>query len=445
MNHNEILKDPVKKASLILSSTLQETLRLAPCRSLEPPGEGAWLTRYEASNYRIEVLAVNGAVVAAIAETPGGIAEGSRALELIARADRCVAEVFKVDLDQLPYRAQLLEAARAREPPYSWIGSTLHGYRVESVIGEGAFSYVLKAHGSRGSVALKVLKPGPAGDAGKVYKFRMEALLQASLSGVDDETLEAVAKASGSRIGVLKSGRRGVVSVYMVYVPGPVKGNEYVEDPPVIALELMNGPVNAQTDPVSVASSVARALTLAHSMGYGHFDLKPGNVLVKNGEVKLADFSGYTRTPAGFIVDNVTPAYTDPLLIAVRGVGVGLDSDVYNYYTLLLRIATGRHPLCTLTLNSFLLAAMTGGRPKVPRDAPQKLVESLASAAGGDPGSLIEAGWDAYTDCIRGEVEGLAKVLGGEWRGYALKALSLDRDERPGSMLDNAVPGRILG
>ncbi len=440
---SRILEDPVERAPLILASTLEKSYQ-GPCRLEDLPSEGAWLARIEGARGRAELLIVSGVVVAAL--SPHG--RGKAALEKLPHNGECRIELFKVDLDSLPYRDLLLDAAGRVEPPQAWVGGHLYGYSVEAVIGEGAFSYVLQAKSAWGIIALKVLKPDHARDPGKVWKFTMEALTQAAIANAPQRILEeAAAMAQGVSVDVLESGRNAVVRVYDVHIP---PGASYLDHPPAAAMELMEGSLeDSPTGIRDVASSVARALALAHALGYGHFDLKPGNVLHSKGSYKLADFSGYIRGPRGFIVENVTPSYADPYLVASRGVGVDLDSDVYNYYTLLIRLATGHPPACTLSLNSFLLAMHTGGKPRLPSPPSYatRLLDALARSykEAGSPTSLLEEVSREYSDCIRVEVGAIGEALGGEWVDYALAGLSIDRGERPNSMVSHgSVPWESL-
>ena len=440
---SRILEDPVERAPLILASTLERSYQ-GPCSLEDLPEENAWLARLEGGWGRVELLIVSGVIVAALS-TQG---RGRRALETLPPKAECRVEVFKVDLESLPYKEMLLEATRRVEPPHAWIGSVLYGYKVEAIVGEGAFSYVLRAQAPWGVIALKVLKPSHAEDPGKVWKFTMEALTQAAVSNVPTRVLEeAAAMAQGVGVDVLESGRDAVARVYGIHVP---PGSSYLEQPPVTAMELMEGSLeDGQASIHDVAASAARALALAHALGYGHFDLKPGNILRRGGMYKLSDFSGYIRGPKGFIVENVTPSYADPYLVASKGVGVGLDSDVYNYYTLLVRLATGHSPACTLPVNSFLLAMHTGEKPRLPSPPAYatRLLDALARAYTGadSPASLLEEVSREYSDCIRVEAGAIGKALGGEWVDYALAGLSIDRGERPGSMVSQrSVPWESL-
>ncbi len=98
-----------------------------------------------------------------------------------------------------------------------------------------------------------------------------------------------------------------------------------------------------------IAVQLGDALRYVHSRGMVHGDVKPGNVLVRGGVVKLGDFSGLVRLVT--VTSRHTPAYTPGwrapeqvyLDLRRRAVERGLENriDVYQLGNLLLYLLTG--------------------------------------------------------------------------------------------------------
>ncbi len=102
--------------------------------------------------------------------------------------------------------------------------------------------------------------------------------------------------------------------------------------------ESKNRTPEAWIDTVSAwVVSVAETLAAVHARGYVHQDIKPSNLLLKNGMPVVADF-GIVNTAGG------TPQYSSP------DKRLGLSSandpreDVYSLGVTLLELAMGRHP-----------------------------------------------------------------------------------------------------
>jgi eukaryotic-like serine/threonine-protein kinase len=141
---------------------------------------------------------------------------------------------------------------------------------------------------------------------------------------------------------------------------------------------------------LDLIAQVAEALAAAHSVGVLHKDLKPGNVLVRDGSdgpvVKLCDFGsggvldaerleklgitrmGFTKTAS--TATSATPLYVAPEVIA--GQPSTVAADIYALGVMLYQIVVG----------DFRKALAPGWELDVPDDL---LREDIAAAAAGDP------------------------------------------------------------
>jgi serine/threonine protein kinase len=171
------------------------------------------------------------------------------------------------------------------------IGRQLGGYRIESEIGRGGMGIVYLAEQIRleRKVALKVITPELAHDAGFRTRFERESRLAAS---IDHPNVVPVYEAGESE---------GLLYIAMRYVAGTD-----------LKAVLTGGPLEPRRA-AAVVAQVAAALDAAHSRGLVHRDVKPGNVLLESttqGErAYLTDFgltkritsaTGITKT--GFVV-----------------------------------------------------------------------------------------------------------------------------------------------
>ncbi|MDF9812679.1 Stk1 family PASTA domain-containing Ser/Thr kinase [Streptomyces sp. SPB162] len=207
------------------------------------------------------------------------------------------------------------------------VGQTLDGrYRVEARIAVGGMATVYRAVDTRldRMLALKVMHPGLAADAGFVDRFIFEAKAVARL-------------AHPNVVGVYDQGTDGTfVYLAMEYIAGCTLRDVLRERgalQPRAALDILE--------------PVLAALGAAHRAGLIHRDVKPENVLIgDDGRVKVVDF-GLVRA-----VDTNTSVTTGSVLGTVSYLApeqiehgtIDQRTDVYACGVLLYEMLTGGKP-----------------------------------------------------------------------------------------------------
>jgi len=181
----------------------------------------------------------------------------------------------------------------------SLIERRLGGYHVLSLLGEGGMGVVYRARDLRlgREVALKVLPPSMAGDAGYMRRFEAEARLASVLNHPNIVTIYGVGDEDG------------ITFIAMELVRGRT-----------LRARLREGRL-ALVDALDVATQIADALAAAHQIGIVHRDLKPENVMMTaDGLVKVLDFGLAKRDSAAA---GVTDAEVTHATLTQRGMIVG--------------------------------------------------------------------------------------------------------------------------
>jgi serine/threonine protein kinase len=169
-------------------------------------------------------------------------------------------------------------------------------YRIQQELGRGAMAIVYRGYDPDlgREVAIKVLPPHMAGQAGLVERFLREARSAARLKHPNIVTIYDVGQDGDHYYFVME------------YLEGMELG-DYIQ---------RRGPLPLD-EVVGIVRPLAAALDYAHRSGVVHRDIKPGNIVIgAQGEPKLTDF-GIARateearlTSTGAIVG--TPQYMAP-------------------------------------------------------------------------------------------------------------------------------------
>jgi serine/threonine-protein kinase len=246
-------------------------------------------------------------------------------------------------------------------------GTVVAGFRVQSLLGEGAMGAVYLAEDTirGGRVALKLLAPELARDDRFRQRFLRESRLAASL----DHPHIVPTIVSGEEAGLLY--------LAMAYVEGSdlrdlLRDEGRLE--PGQAVELIR--------------QVADALDAAHAKGLVHRDVKPGNILVGGTTAYVCDF-GLARHVSsvssltgerGFVgtIDYVPPEQ-------IEGGPIDGRADVYSLGCVLFECLTGERPFDRESELSVVFAHLnepppraTERRPELPAPFDDVFVNALA-------------------------------------------------------------------
>ena len=267
---------------------------------------------------------------------------------------------------------------------------SLPGFETVRELGHGGMGvvYLARQVSLNRMVAIKVLPPLPRAEATtRSVQFRREAELMARVTHPNVVSIYDFGIAGGRPY------------LVMEYIEGGDLRRQFVADRPT-------DPARARV----LLGPVARALTFLHRNGILHRDLKPGNILMRDGRTpKVADFGIATLdAPAGDAtrpgLGPGTPGYVAPE--QQYGLKVDERCDQFSLAAVAYELLTGRKPLGPFAppsrhnprLSRGVDEAIVKGL-KEDRDERFATVEEFAEALDQAPGGLqSSAGRSAWKE-----------------------------------------------
>jgi eukaryotic-like serine/threonine-protein kinase len=257
-------------------------------------------------------------------------------------------------------------------------------YELEELTGSGGMSRVYRARDNQLGrlVAVKILHERFSDDAEYVDRFRREALAVARLNHPNIVTVIDRGEADGLQ--------------YIVF--------EHVEGEDLKHLIARTGPLPVRRA-LELAVQIGRALSFAHAHGVVHRDVKPQNVLLRDGSAKVTDFGiaradhlelDAERTDSGTVLG--TGDYISPE--QARGERASERSDVYSLGALLYELLTGDVPFPAESAVAAALRHTTDPVPDVLAarpDVPVRVAGAVERALAKDPDDRF-ATMDEFVD-----------------------------------------------
>lgn len=236
-------------------------------------------------------------------------------------------------------------------------------YRLLQVIGGGGMGVVHLGLDPAGrAVAIKVLRPHVAADPSARSRLARE--------------VDALQRVRSPRVAEVLDADPGAEQPYVV--------TEFVPAPPLDVLVEREGPLTGRALG-RIGLGLGDALAAIHAAGVVHRDLKPGNVLVSDGEPVVIDFGiaqvadDVRLTSAGLVMG--TPGYLSPEVL--DGASVATSGDWWGWAATLAFAATGRPPFGRGPTEAVLSRVRRGAADLT--GAPAALVEVLGAALSADP------------------------------------------------------------
>ena len=250
------------------------------------------------------------------------------------------------------------------------VGATLsERYRLVARIAGGGMGEIYRGHDLLldRSVAVKLLQPSLAEDPDVVDRFRAEARAAARLT-------------HPNVVAVHDWGSEDEHTYYMVM--------EYVAGTDLRDVLVSRGKVEP-AQAAEIVASVCDALSIAHSVGLVHRDVKPENILMaRNGTVKVADFGIAAIAGSNVTLPGAIPGtlrYLAPE--QAEGTEATKASDVWAAGAVLAELLTGMPPLHGSGAELLRRRALEEVEPpsKVDPSVPEELDEVVLKACARRP------------------------------------------------------------
>lgn len=255
-------------------------------------------------------------------------------------------------------------------------------YEIREVLGSGGFAVVYRAFDRelKREVALKVLRVERMSDAG-LQRFRREAAVARDI-------------ASPRLLRTFDIGRNGDVLFLTMEV---VDGSS-------LHARLRNGPLPIE-EAIRVTGEILEGLSVLHGLGIVHRDVKPGNVLLAEDGVKLADFGLARRfeDPETRVTIAEAPLGTFEYMAPEQVMTQKVDgrTDLYSVGLVLFEMLTGEIPCKKDSSLGTLLAHLHADIPDVRRkrsDVPRWLARIVARLVEKEPSDRYQSAEEVLAD-----------------------------------------------
>jgi len=236
-------------------------------------------------------------------------------------------------------------------------GSSLCGYRIESLLGAGGMGEVYRARDTKldRAVAIKILPESFAHDPERLARFEQEAKTLAALNHPNIAIIYGLEE------------EQGIQALVMELIEGPTLADRIGQRAFPVA------------EALPIARQIAEALEVAHEHGIVHRDLKPANIKVRpDGTVKILDF-GLAKVLEPTAARALEAVATSPIASPARMTGVGVllgtaaymspeqaagkpvdrRSDLWALGVVILEMLTGRPAFTGETVSHVLAAVLT--------------------------------------------------------------------------------------
>src|SRR5215469_13655851 len=256
-------------------------------------------------------------------------------------------------------------------PALDSLRGKLGPYRLLDKIGEGGMGMVYLARDAEGRrVAVKVLGPAVTGDPNARQRLYRE--------------VETMRRVHSRYVAEILDADVSGPSPYIVtrYVPGRTLDDVVRTEGP------LRGPALTR-----LASGLAAAIAAIHAAGVVHRDLKPGNVMLCDGQPVVIDFGiahipDSTRlTQTGMVMG--TPGYLAPEVIEGQPSSGG--SDVHSWGATVAFAATGRPPYGSGTFQTIFFRVLQGKAELT--GVPSALLPLVVAALATEPQARPPARW----------------------------------------------------
>ncbi|MFP3261178.1 MAG: serine/threonine-protein kinase [Sulfolobus sp.] len=231
--------------------------------------------------------------------------------------------------------------------PKVWVDRDVYGYKVTDVIGEGGYSYVLKAEKDGKYYAIKILKPARSLSQTVAIREFVDIFKESNnLIKLSDNPHLVRINGIFADVNQIGSILKGDTEIYLKY-------------PPAIIMDFMRGGTAKELIHFReekeewyeivkiIIKHVALALKHIHDNGYVHLDVKPQNIffeeplgdnltdirnkLIQNPKIiKLGDLGSASKIGEKFF--QISPAYGSPMQLehAILGLGAEPSFDIFS-------------------------------------------------------------------------------------------------------------------